>query len=274
MLTLLLTACHVFESPEIRFTCDEIPECSEDDTATLPTDEDTGTPPTDEDCDDGIDNNLNGLVDCEDDDCLEVCIEDCTDGIDNDQDTFIDCGDDECYGLDGCGGPYSVQMYTAFTQVAHIIGSDLPILNSSYTHSIALLAEGSIEVSGAPVGWDGGAPFSCQGTIAGGFDVLGYTDVFTYIGPQDDGSYAMGFQPSELTSTLLWDSDCPLTVLPYSILSFMPQQRYISQEYDGSWRRQYYAQDYITATYTDFNMEVTQLYEVLPYHIIEWTGAY
>ncbi len=53
-----------------------------------------------EDCDDGVDNDLDGLVDCEDGDCLadDDCIEDCTDGIDNDLDGLVDMADDDCHG--------------------------------------------------------------------------------------------------------------------------------------------------------------------------------
>lgn len=46
-------------------------------------------------CHDGLDNDGDGLVDCSDPDC--PCIEDCFDGIDNDRDGFPDCEDSECF---------------------------------------------------------------------------------------------------------------------------------------------------------------------------------
>ena len=69
-----------------------------------------------EDCNDGIDNDFDDLIDCEDPDCEEDCMEpvdppptgnddddempiepeDCSDGIDNDGDGFIDCADQDC----------------------------------------------------------------------------------------------------------------------------------------------------------------------------------
>ena len=73
-----------------------------------------------EDCIDGIDNDFDDLIDCEDPDCDENCMdpeepvdpvpppgdddddempiepEDCSDGIDNDGDGFIDCADQDC----------------------------------------------------------------------------------------------------------------------------------------------------------------------------------
>ena len=63
-------------------------------------------------CQDGIDNDQDGLVDCEDGDCQEILSEVCTkaedsdalcnDGIDNDGDGLIDCLDDECTAIWPC----------------------------------------------------------------------------------------------------------------------------------------------------------------------------
>ena len=54
-------------------------------------------------CDDGLDNDCDGLKDCFDPDCSEKqeCIEKeniCNDGIDNDNDSYVDCEDDDCEG--------------------------------------------------------------------------------------------------------------------------------------------------------------------------------
>ena len=60
-------------------------------------------------CDDGLDNDKDGLNDCADSDCSAdpICpapvSEVCTDGIDNDQDGKVDCADSDCLGIDGCG---------------------------------------------------------------------------------------------------------------------------------------------------------------------------
>jgi hypothetical protein len=60
-------------------------------------------------CADGIDNNGNGLTDCEDKDCLSNpysgCITSeqvCNDGIDDDSDGLIDCDDPDCDDYIGC----------------------------------------------------------------------------------------------------------------------------------------------------------------------------
>lgn len=63
-----------------------------------------GTP---ENCTDGIDNNSDGLVDCDDPLCTVACstiLEDeiCTDGIDNDNDGDTDCDDTDCDSHTSC----------------------------------------------------------------------------------------------------------------------------------------------------------------------------
>jgi hypothetical protein len=60
--------------------------------------------PDPEDCTDGVDNDCDGSVDCDDRDCNQdpacvVCVpdpEDCTDGMDNDCDGSVDCDDRDC----------------------------------------------------------------------------------------------------------------------------------------------------------------------------------
>ena len=57
----------------------------------------------DETCGDGVDNDCNGLADCEDGWCDSVCSEsDCDDGVDNEGDGLVDCRDDECWGEAAC----------------------------------------------------------------------------------------------------------------------------------------------------------------------------
>jgi len=62
---------------------------------------DCGPPPDPEICDDVIDNDQDGKIDCADSDCFgdvacQPVPEICHDGIDNDQDGKIDCADSEC----------------------------------------------------------------------------------------------------------------------------------------------------------------------------------
>lgn len=56
-------------------------------------------------CEDGIDDDGDGAIDCEDPDCIDrqlcgVPDEICDDGTDDDGDGFVDCEDDDC--TDSC----------------------------------------------------------------------------------------------------------------------------------------------------------------------------
>jgi len=58
-----------------------------------------------ENCVNGIDDNDDGLIDCDDPQCYvkPICIpEDCTNGIDDNGDNLIDCLDPKCYATDYC----------------------------------------------------------------------------------------------------------------------------------------------------------------------------
>jgi hypothetical protein len=63
-----------------------------------------------EDCQDDDDNDLDGLIDCQDPDCFAYSFcapptEICNDGIDNDYDNKIDCLDSDCAGGPDCKTP-------------------------------------------------------------------------------------------------------------------------------------------------------------------------
>ncbi len=62
-------------------------------------------PPFETSCDNGIDDDGDGLIDCEDPDCGQdnLClVEICFNGIDDDNDGLVDCDDSECYTVEGC----------------------------------------------------------------------------------------------------------------------------------------------------------------------------
>ncbi len=62
-------------------------------------------PPFETNCENGIDDDGDGLIDCDDPDCLNsnICIvEICNNGIDDDQDGFVDCADVECQQITSC----------------------------------------------------------------------------------------------------------------------------------------------------------------------------
>ena len=66
------------------------------------TSDDTEVEPGVELCGNAVDDDGDGLIDCDDGDCLEILSEcthemTCDDGLDGDSDGLIDCGDDDCF---------------------------------------------------------------------------------------------------------------------------------------------------------------------------------
>jgi cysteine-rich repeat protein len=61
-----------------------------------------------ETCLDGLDNDENGLSDCQETGCAAFCGEVCDNGIDDDQDGFTDCTDNDCRNQAPCGVPLEV----------------------------------------------------------------------------------------------------------------------------------------------------------------------
>lgn len=55
-------------------------------------------------CNNNLDDDADGLVDCRDGECASKICERCDNGIDDDGDGFIDCYDKECINSDGCKG--------------------------------------------------------------------------------------------------------------------------------------------------------------------------
>jgi len=93
---------------------DSVDDTDEVDTPRADTMDDTDAPSTDdtvetdtppavpaEDCADPGDEDGDGLADCEDGDCVAVCVEDCAAPGDEDNDGWTDCQDEECWGP-GC----------------------------------------------------------------------------------------------------------------------------------------------------------------------------
>ncbi len=76
-------------------------------------------PPTPEDCRNGVDDDGDGLVDCDDPDCAgdascPPATEDCTNGVDDDGDGLVDCDDPDCGKDPACGTALNDECEGAF----------------------------------------------------------------------------------------------------------------------------------------------------------------
>ena len=95
-------------------------------------------------CDDGIDNDGNGLIDCDDSQCEfdPSCFEyECNDGLDDDNDGLIDCDDSDCEGeLDCIGGLLTTGLTMMSTVLRTVMTQIVPmILTVSNTASVETL---------------------------------------------------------------------------------------------------------------------------------------
>jgi hypothetical protein len=93
----------VFTPNEVE-TCDDALDDDADGFMDCYDDECVGHPSCVEDCTNDADDDGDDLYDCEDPDCFAapICSEDCTDGLDNDVDGAIDCEDTTCQLDAGC----------------------------------------------------------------------------------------------------------------------------------------------------------------------------
>jgi len=83
-----------------------------------------------EDCTNGVDDDCNGLLDCEDGTCAQPCTETiCDDQLDEDLDGLTDCEDDDCMGLPVC----SFQVATRLTSANRVWASQQHIQHGSFT---------------------------------------------------------------------------------------------------------------------------------------------
>ncbi len=155
-------------------------------------------------CSDGMDNDEDGMADCDDSDCSNdaAClVEDCVDGIDNDGDNAIDCLDDDCTNDPSC---------TAFACPEADLGSDLPIVATGDTGSAGNDLAGSCGGAQAldyAVSWtapaDGTYLFSTEGS---NFDTVLYLldggcTGATEIACNDDKDLSAGYY-AEVTADL------------------------------------------------------------------------
>jgi hypothetical protein len=91
-------------------------------------------PQPETDCTNGQDDDDDGDVDCADSDCSDDagCPEDCEDGVDNDADGDMDCSDSECTGEPQCGTAALGQLpATGTSQCYDAEGDPIPCANDA-----------------------------------------------------------------------------------------------------------------------------------------------
>ncbi len=220
-----------------------------------------------EDCSDGIDNEGDGLTDCEDSDCVDACWEDCTNATDDDADGLVDCDDDECYGQSGCEGPYTVSLTTNISGALLLWGPQIAAWAGDYA-GVQLYA--SVEVYGAPDGWSGTA-FSCVGEVLGFSWAPSYG--LYYAGAGGGVDYYFQWEPDSSGRSLSWRGPCLLDSLPSAVLGFHAYQDYISRlDDDGAWYTQYTAAAYYVRPYVGYTFNY--MLGLTQTDVVSWEGYY
>ena len=191
------------------------------------TDTDTDTDVVDpEICDNGADDDGDGKIDCEDDDCIDVCIEDCDDGKDNDQDGATDCDDDECSGDDHCVITWDytlhVQPWETYVAYGPSIGDWTGYGAVAWFKGAVVLEVESTE----------GDSFACEGAFYTGPDVWDSAGLTYSDGDCGSCDWRFAFEPREDDGSLKWWSDCPESTIPATHLGFTADHDKIN----ASWR--------------------------------------
>ena len=190
------------------------------------TDTDADTDPVDpEICDNGTDDDGDGKIDCEDDDCVDACVEDCDDGKDNDQDGATDCDDDECAGEAHCGVVWSYELTTEEGE-AVVEFYDDPML----------WMEADIRIEGVS---NQGDEVTCHGYFSAGPDEWDLHGA-EYAGGDCNGcDWRFKLRPKTGQDSLVWFADCPVDKLPAVYLGFRLGEDEITADLDGAWQTQY-----------------------------------
>ncbi|MBI5508064.1 MAG: hypothetical protein HY903_04855 [Deltaproteobacteria bacterium] len=144
-----------------------------------------------EDCSDGLDNDLDGLPDCADPDCAvnPLCSEDCGNGLDDNGDTLVDCADPVCKGIDPrCGEVCGDGLDNDQDGVFDCQDSDC--------FAVIPPCGGGVGPDGTMCAYGGVTPHVCQCADGGDNDADGLADALDLkcFGPFDDdeSDYATG----------------------------------------------------------------------------------
>ena len=193
-------------------------------------------------CGDGIDNDYNGLMDCEDAQCFSdpTCFETCADGIDNDLDGLTDCDDDECWGTGSCTSGYTLIQQGSGYITSYGNGFNI---NSSCTVSqfsphciqeITLRATNFVGELRIPTGpdtfqqclWTTNASASMYSSVQFTYQVLSNGTTTTGWVTNTDSQF---YQRPLTRRNMTVDANCPFTT-----------SSMISQFLGTTWRRSYY----------------------------------
>ncbi len=224
-----------------------------------------------EDCEDGADNDFDGLTDCEDDDCIAECMEDCADGVDNDLDGVSDCLDDECWGVDSCEWPYDMELETTVENTIFGYGTDF---TRAYGDFAIMYIDAEATLTGTPHD-SSASPIVCEGRLFAASWARGYSDM-AYLGGTSTMDFVFSWDASVSNGGLIdWTAGCPTESLPIAYIGFQGGAADTIYRLGGAgaWYAQYVATDYgswenLPSYWLGYQSDPVQQYYVT------WTGYY
>ncbi len=243
LMSIALTAClseiptkpRPDEKPPIETDADTDSDSDSDSDA----DSDTDTDPVDdEDCGNGLDDDQDGLVDCEDEDCVDVCIEDCDNDADDDADGDVDCADDECVGAPECEHVWTVTSSISEGQAWVGYGPDID--EWAGYEAVGWLS-GQIVLEAAN---GRGESFECHGLVDAGPPVWGEDGMSPTSASCGGCDWSFEFEPRVDQGSLEWKGSCPVASLPMLQVGFRSGKGKITADMPSGWVNQYTGGDY------------------------------
>ncbi len=256
-----------------------------DSDADADTDTDTDvTPDTETDCTDGADNDLDGLLDCEDEDCIDVCFEDCDNDLDDDSDGLTDCEDDECAGEPWCSyRDFTVQVdyqieglyFYQSSYLARLLGTPYDAVGGVYGYVDVTATSPDPDTSDTA---DASLEFTCTGAIEVFSDAWaaysGYANAYGLThdtGDCEGCDWRFEFQPDRPR----WSGGCPLAAMPVTHWGVFIGERYVKSDLGGStWVDQYVSASRYSYWYVDRDYTYGGLYYPTTTYPVLTTGSY
>ena len=210
---------------------------------------------------------------------MDLCLEDCADGFDNDQDGLLDCEDDECIGAGACPAGYDLRLTADILAMGVAYG---PAVEASTGSPFSGFAYGYVELVGVP--WDtGDAGFLCEGS----FYAMPEGEAPAYYGLSwhtgDTGAACadcdlhIDLSLASSYGALSWLGPCPVRTLPTAHLGFSWQRADLRRRAAGVWDPQYITATDQVSYYGDYfgdGTRVQWMYGLSAIRPYTWSGLY
>jgi hypothetical protein len=274
LVTLSLTSClreiETRPRPEVKPPIEADADADTDADSDADSDADTDTDPVEpEDCGNGKDDDQDGLTDCEDEDCVDVCFEDCGNDEDDDGDGDVDCADDECIGTPECEDFYEVSLELSEGEAWVAYG---PGLLEWAGYEASGWVRGAVRLEAVN---GQGDSFECRGWMDAGPPRWGSEGVTPTSESCGGCDWSFDLAPRVDEGSLQWNSACPVSALPGLQIGFRTDKNKITADLPSGWVNQYIGgETYWGWDDSRYDIEWGVIYELSSKDERTWTGEY